>query len=164
VAGRSNISDQVAARIAVHKAKARLYPILRDSFLEMWAEKIRWRNEPFEFAPETIKAQLTIREFGAAVKIENTASIIAWDGSHRIIYPYFYETPALTDAGARLGFWALKEALPDYDLNDFRIIDFIRRNYIRPTDIGMRGDEAAQFVRRYRELLRQWRRLKEERE
>lgn len=163
-AGRSNITEQTETRISKNNTRARLYPQLRDSFIEIWNEKMRWRNEPYEFAPKSIKAQLLIRELGAIIKIENTASIIAWDGSRRIMYPYFYETPPLTDDSARLGFWALKEALPDYDMNDFRIIDFIRRNYTRPTDIGMRGDEKTQFIQRYRELLRQWRQLKKDRE
>lgn len=163
VAGRSNIVEQTEIRIGKNKTRERLYPLLRDSFSEMWNEKMRWRNEPFQFAPENIKAQLNIKELGAVVKIENTASIITWDGSNRIIYPYFYETPPLTEEGARLGFWALKEALPDYDMNDFRIIDFIRRNYFRPGDIGIRGGEGEIFLQKYRELLRQWRRLKEER-
>jgi hypothetical protein len=163
-ASRSNIIEQTEIRIGKNKTRARLYPQLRDGFIEMWNEKMRWRNEPYEFAPQSVKAQLLIRELGATIKIENTASIIAWDSSHRIIYPYFYETPPLTDAAARFGFWALKQALPDYDINDFRIIDFIRRNYIRSADIGMHGDEGTQFVQRYGELLRQWRRLKKERE
>jgi hypothetical protein len=162
-AHRSNIIEQTEIRIGKNKNRGRLYPQLRDSFIEMWNEKMRWRNEPYEFAPKNIKAQLPIKDLSAIVKIENTASIIAWGGSHRIMYPYFYETPPLTDDGARLGFWALKEALPDHGINDFRIIDFIRRNYIRPADIGMHGDEATQFIQRYKELLRQWRRLKEER-
>jgi hypothetical protein len=163
-AGRANIADQVEIRIAKNDTRARLYPVLRDGFLEMWTEKIRWRNEPFEFVPESIKAQLAIKELRTTVKIENTASIIAWDGSHRIMYPYFYEEPPLTDEGARLGFWALTQALPDHNLEDFRIIDFIRRAYYRAADIGMNGDEGKQFTQRYKALLAQWRKLKEERE
>jgi hypothetical protein len=162
-ARRSDIVEQTKVRISKNKARARLYPLLRDSFSEMWNEKMRWRNEPYEFAPQSIKAQLQLRELRALIKIENTASMITWDGSNRIIYPYFYETPPLTEQGARLGFWVLKEALPNHDINDFRIIDFIRRNYVRPIDISMRGDEGAVFIEKYRELLRQWRRLKRER-
>lgn len=162
-AGQSNLAEQTKLRIAANKTRARLYPILRDSFLEMWNEKMRWRNERFEFVPESIKAQLTIKELGTIVKIENTASIKAWDGSHRIMYPYFSEAPALPEVGARLGFWTLKEALPDYRAEDFRIVDMQHRTYFRPADVGMKGDEGKQFVQRYDVLLKKWRKLRDER-
>lgn len=163
VAGRSNLAEQIAIRIDANKTRARLYPILRDSFLSMWNEKMRWRNEPFEFMPESVKAQLTINELRAIVKIENTAAITLWNGSNRVIYPYFSEAPTLPDEGARLGFWALSAALPGYSPQDFRIIDMQRKNYFRPSDIGMVGDEERKFIQRYDALLRQWRKLRRER-
>jgi hypothetical protein len=79
------------------------------------------------------------------------------------MYPYFYEEPALPEQGARLGFWALKEALPEYRVEDFRIIDMQHRTYFRPTDVGLKGDEGKQFVERYDALLKQWRKLRDER-
>jgi hypothetical protein len=163
VAGRSDIAEQTEQRIEKNKTRKRLYPLLRDGFLEMWNEVIRWRNEPFQFVPESIHTQFSIKELGATVKIENTASIVAWDGSHRIMYPYFYEEPSLTVEGVRLGFWALKEALPDYKLDDFRIIDFFRRGYFRPADVQLRGDEQKQFMEKYKALLSLWEKLKDER-
>jgi hypothetical protein len=162
-AGRASLPERTEIRIAANGTRARLYPILRDCFLSMWNEKMRWRNEPFEFTPESVKAQLLIEELGATIKIENTASIKVWDGSHRVIYPYFSETPALPEAAARLGFWALREALPDYRFEDFRIIDMHRRAYFRPTDVGMKHDERDQFVKRYDILLTKWRKLRDER-
>jgi hypothetical protein len=161
--GRSDLTEQTTLRIAKNKTRGRLYPILRDCFLEMWNEKMRWRNEAFEFVPESVSAQLPLKELGTVVKIENTAAVKTWDGSHRVIYPYFSETPALPEEGARLGFWALKEALPDYRAEDFRIVDMQRRAYFRPVDIGMKGDEEKQFVQRYGALLRIWRKLRDER-
>ncbi len=162
-AGRSDLTAQTASRIAANKTRARLYPILRDCFLSMWNEKMRWRNEPFEFVPESVKAQLPINELGATVKIENTAAIKVWDGSHRVLYPYFSEKPALPELGARLGFWALKEALGEYRIEDFRIIDMQRQTYFRPTDVGIKGDEERVFIEKYDELLRRWRKLRSER-
>lgn len=162
-AGRSDLVDQTKVRIAANRTRARLYPILRDCFLDMWNEKMRWRNEPFEFVPESVKAQLPIKELRAIVKIENTAAIKTWDGSYRVMYPYFSETPALPDLGARLGFWVLQQALPTYKLDDFRIIDMQRRTYFRPADVGMGGDEKKQFIERYGLLLKQWRKLRDDR-
>jgi len=161
-AGRSDLVEQTAMRIAANNTRARLYPTLRDNFLAMWSEMMRWRNEPFEFVPESVKAQLQIKEIGAVVKIENTAAIRIWDGTHRVIYPYFSEYPALTEEGARLGFWALNEALPDFALDEFRIVDLQHRGYFRPRDAGMKGDEKQQFIQRYKMLLDTWRTLRAE--
>ncbi len=159
--GASNIRQTTASRIAANKGRKRLYPVLMESFLAMWAEKMRWHNEPFEFVPESVKAHLPIPELGAIVKIENTAGVRIWDGSYRVIYPYFSERPALPEEGARLGFWALKAALPDYRLDDFRIIDFHRRAYFRPAEVGMTGDEEKLLLQKYRALLREWRKLRD---
>jgi hypothetical protein len=162
-AGRSKLAEQTEVRIAANATRARLYPILRDCFLDMWNEKMRWRNEPFEFVPKSVKAQLPIKALGAVVKIENTAAVKIWDGSHRVIYPYFCEAPPLPEEGARLGFWALKDALPEYRAEDFRIVDMQHRAYFRPVDIGMKGDEGKRFVQRYDALLQAWRKLRDER-
>jgi hypothetical protein len=124
---------------------------------------MRWRNAPFEFFPESVKAQLAVDGLKAIVKIENTAAIKTWDGSDRVIYPYFSENPSLPEEGARLGFWALGAALPNYRSEDFRIIDMQHRTYFRPTDVGMTGDEKKKFIERYDLLLKQWRKLKIER-
>lgn len=162
-AGKLDITEATEKRIADSKARARLYPLLRDGFLEMWGEKMRWRNEPFEFVAESVKAQLSIEELGTVVKIENTASVIIADGSHRIIYPYFSEEPRLPDEAARLGFWVLAKALPNFDANDFRIIDMQHRGYFRPSDVGIQGDEEEQFLKRYRSLIADRAKLESER-
>lgn len=162
-AGRSDLADQTEDRIKANKTRARLYPLLTEGFLEMWREKMRWRNEPFEFVAESVKAQLPIKTLGTIVKIENTASVKVWDGSHRIIYPYFSEEPALPEEGARLGFWVLQTALPEFRQEDFQIVDLLRRAYFRPTEVGTKGDEEKQFVQRYEVLLKKWRKLRDER-
>jgi hypothetical protein len=161
--GQKDIAEQTEIRIQKNKSRARLYPMLRDSFLDMWNEKMRWRNEPFEFVPKSVHAQLQIDSLDAAVKIENTAAIKAWDGTHRVMYPYFSEEPALRAEAARLGFWALSSALPDFRLEEFRIIDLQHHQYFRPTEVGMTGDEEAQFISRFRAVLTEWRNLRDNR-
>lgn len=162
-AGRCDLVEMTKIRIDANKSRKRLYPMLCESFLSMWAEKMRWRNEPFEFVPESVKARLTIGSLNATIKIENMAAIKTRDTSHRVIYPYFSEAPVLPVEGARLGFWALKEALPDYSPNDFRIVDVLRRAYFRPQDIGMEGNEGDLFLTKYQIVLNLWRKLRDER-
>jgi hypothetical protein len=144
-----------------NKARERLYPVLRDGFLELWNEKMRWRNEPFEFFPESIKARKEIPELGAVIKIENTASVKLWDESSRIIYPYFYEEPALSYNGARLGFWVLWAALPEYNPSHFRIIDLQNRSYFRPSDIKFTGREEDEFLLQCKAVVDLWIRLQD---
>jgi hypothetical protein len=83
------------------------------------------------------------------------------DGSSRIVYPYFSETPALPIEGARLGLWALKEALTDFRAEDFRIEDILRRSYFRPLEIPAQGNERELFVQKYDDVLNEWRKLRE---
>jgi hypothetical protein len=162
VTGRSDLREQSKIRIESNKARARLYPQLTESFLSLWNEKIRWRNEKFESFPTSVKAQLSIEELGTIVKIENVVAVGIPDGSSRVVYPYFSETPVLPLEGARLGLWVLKEALPDFRAEDFRIVDILRRSYFRPTEIPMQGDERKMFVQKYSTVLTEWRKLRDE--
>ena len=161
-AGLVDIRASTAERIAANKRRRRLYLALSESFLSMWAEKMRWRNEAFEFVPESIKARLPIPELSSVVKIENTVGVRIWDGSYRVIYPYFCEAPALPEEGVRLAFWVLSEALPNYRPNDFRIVDLQHRAYFRPSDIERHGDEQMEFLRKYESLLKAWRKLRDD--
>jgi hypothetical protein len=159
----SCIREQSKIRIRKSKQRGHLYPQLTDAFLSLWNEKIRFRNEEFEFLPTSVKAQLSIKELGAVVKVENIVAVRIWDGSNRVIYPYFSENPALPSEGARLGLWALKEALPDFRAEDFRIVDILRRAYFRPTEILMKGDERETFIQKYGTVLAEWKKLRDER-
>jgi hypothetical protein len=96
------------------------------------------------------------------VKIENVVAVKIPDGSSRVVYPYFSETPTLPSEGARLGLWALKEALTDFRTEDFRIIDILRRSYFRPTEIPAQGNERELFLQKYDEVLKEWRKLHDE--
>jgi hypothetical protein len=159
IAGRANINDLVAARVSANKGRARLYPALASSFDVMWREKMRWRNEPFQFAPQNLKARFNIPELQITLKIENTISIIAYDGSPRIIYPYFSEKPAVTDEAARIALVLLASAFPAQQLEDFRLVDILHRGYFRPGDLEINGREREIFISKYRALLALWRSL-----
>jgi hypothetical protein len=163
VAGKSDLREQTKGRIAANRSRQRLYPLLRDGFLQLWTEKVRWRNEEFEFLPTSVKAQLSIDELNATIKIENVVAVRIWDGTKRVVYPYFSEEPVLPNDGARLGFWALGEALPDFKSDDFRIIDVLRGSYFRPGDVPLRGNERETLVKKYGALLAEWNKLRDKR-
>jgi hypothetical protein len=162
VAGQSDLREQTASRIQGNKNRARLYPLLTESFLNLWNEKMKWRNEKFETYPISVSAQLPINELNAIVKIENVVAVRIPDGSSRIVYPYFSESPELPIEGARLGLWALKEALSDFRAEDFRIIDVLRRSYFRPLETPLQGNERGLFVQKYDVVLKEWRKIRRE--
>jgi hypothetical protein len=76
-------------------------------------------------------------------------------------YPYFSEKPLLPLEGVRLGFWALKEALPDFRVEDLRIIDVLRSAYFRSMETPLQGDERTMFIQRYDAALKEWRKLRD---
>jgi hypothetical protein len=153
VAGAIDLRDKSKARVESNKTRSRLYPLLADGFLKLWNEKARWRNEKFNFVPTNVSARLSIEELGATVKVENVVAVKLQDGSHRIVHPYFSERPALSSQGVRLGFWAIKEALPDFAAEDLRIVDILCNAYFRPSESPMGGSERAIFVQRYGSVL-----------
>lgn len=162
VAGRLDLLAESKNRVSKNKTRKRLYPLLAKGFLSVWNEKARWKNEAFELHPKTAKGQFSLSELGATVKVENVLAVKLWDRTDRAIYPYFSEEPILPFEGARLGLWALQEALPEFSPNDLRIMDVLRGFYYRPVDIPLQGSERIEFIQRYKVILDEWKKLRDE--
>lgn len=167
VAGTLSLDAQAKIRIESNKGRARLYPELTKGFLTWWNEKRRWQNEPFQLMPYSVKAQLPFPELGGNVKVENLLAVTIGSQSTgqqlpRIIYPYFSETPALSDSAARLGLWALTQALPQYTPDAFRVLDVLRSSSFAMTDVPPQGDEQSLFTSYYGAVLQEWRTLWED--
>jgi hypothetical protein len=135
---------------------------LANGFLSWWDEKRRWRNEPFEFLPETVKTQHSIPELGGTIKIENLLALQIGDQFSRIIYPYFSEDPPLPEEGRRIGLSILNKGLLEYPVEDLRILDVLRVSSYGTLDNPLRGNEYDLFLRRYGDLLKEWKKLREE--
>lgn len=161
VNGERDLHFSVAARIGTHKGRARLYPFLRDGFLDWWDHKRRWTNEPSTSELLAVKGALDFQKLGV-VKIENLLAMSIGHSRNRIIYPYFSEVPTLNADGARLGLWALARALPEYPLDEFRILDVIRGQSFAASDLTFKGDEEGDFIRRYQEINSIWEALLKE--
>lgn len=160
VAGSLNLREKSKARIEKNpQNRGRLYPLLTNGFLSVWDEKVRWRNERFEFHPKTFRGLLPFEKLDAIVKIENVLAVKIWDGSDRAVYPYFSEKPALPLEGVRLGLWAMKESLPEFRPEDLRILDVLRGSYFRPSDAPLVGDEEEVFTKKFLLLLNEWKKL-----
>jgi hypothetical protein len=162
VAGKLDLRDQSKNRIDKNEGRKRLYESLTNGFLSVWEEKVRWRNEPFEFHPKTAKGQLHLNELDAVVKIENVLSVKIWDGTNRAVYPYFFEEPILPLEGVRLGFWALREGLSEFRPEELRIMDVMRGSYFRQEDVPLQGNERDILVQKYEAVLTEWKKLRRE--
>lgn len=163
VAGTLDLIQQTEIRIARNNTRARLYPLLRDAFLDLLNERLRWSNEQLEIFPESVHGDLPISELAATVRLENVMFARVRGRFDRLVYPYFSEDPPLPDEGARLGLWAMSLALNRHTLDDMRVIDVLRRVAFSPLTHPLVGDEREVFLKRYRGLILEWESLKRER-
>lgn len=162
VAGDLDLRRATADRIASNeKSRRRLYPQLKDGFLLWWEQKRRLRNEPFRIIENNVRARYEAAGLGT-VKVENTLAITIGDDGHRIFYPYFCEDPALSEEAARLGLWVMEQCIKGYALKDMRLLDVIKGRSFSTLDMPLSGNEEALFLRKYSELLSEWRTLRAE--
>jgi len=161
VGGAVNLREATPARIRADGKRARLYPLLTEGFLQWWEERRRRRNEPIQVTQAQIKGRVALEGLGV-VKIENNLGFSIGDNGYRVIYPYFCEEPELRNDVARVGLWAISQALPTYDLDDLRIIDVLRSTSFSTSECPFRGTEGDEFRAEYARLLARWQELREE--
>lgn len=163
VLGELDLRNSVDIRISSHKGRARLYPELRDGFLLWWKEKRRWRNEPLHLLRSPPHARMEIPLLNAKVKIESVLAVGSPPDFQRLIYPYFSEKPILSEEAARVGLWAISEALAKaYDVSDIRILDLLRGQSYSLKDVGFNGKEEEIFLQRYGRIIELWNEFKTE--
>lgn len=160
--GIISLEDATRDRISANWRRQRLYPRLSDGFLLWWNENRRWINEEIVALPNPVGAPHDFLEIGGRVKVENVLALEIGGADRRLIYPYFAETPALTEGNARLGLWLMSQALRDHQLEQMRILDVIRGVTFSVDRTPLQGNEGAIFVERYARMLTDWRSAVEE--
>lgn len=160
IAGDADLSDMTDGRIRSNKRFTRLYPLLKDGVIDLLSAKLRWSNEPVQIVPRSVHGNLQFGDIGGIVRIRDALHARVRGEYTRIVYPYFSEDPALTEEGGRLGLWAMQQALTEYDPNDMRIIDILRRTFFSPQTTPLRGDEGTVFREKYISIVAEWERLK----
>jgi hypothetical protein len=155
--GRLDLHQAVHDEIEKNWRRKRLYPRLKDGFLEWWNEKRRWVNEAIVELPSSVKSSFGFVDIEGLVKVENLLSLRLGEDRFRYVYPYFAEQPALTPETARLGLWLMSKALPEYNIADLRILDVIRGEAFAVDRYPLDGSEEQTFTLRYRSILREWR-------
>lgn len=157
--GQLDLREKAKLRIDSNKGRERLYSAMTIAFLKWWEEKRRWRNEPFTILPASPKKRYQVKELNTTVKIENLVSARIGEQTHRLIYPYLTEEPALGEEGARIGLWLLGEALTAFKREDIRILDVLRSASFGLDDVPLQGNEQAIFLQRYSQVLAKWKEL-----
>jgi hypothetical protein len=163
VTGTADLTEETEIRIAANPRKTRLYRLLRDASLNIFEERLRWTNKPPVIRIETLNGRFQIAEIGATIRVQNVWLARVGGGLgelNYIIYPYFSEQPSLPDEGARLGLWAMSQALSGQPLDYFRIVDVLRQTLFSSTPLSLTGDEGDIFRRQYQVLILERERLK----
>lgn len=155
VSGDGDISDHVALRIASEKRRKRLYEKLRVGVLELLSNKLRWTNEPIQIVGSA-HGNFKVESIGAVVRVRDALHARIGTGYERIVYPYFSESPILSEDGGRLALWAMQKCLPNVVSGDIRIIDIIRSNVFSIQSHPFDGDEEEIFMERYNSVISEW--------
>jgi len=108
-----------------------------------------------------VNARYCIQNLGT-IRVENTISITTGDDKHRIIYPYFCESPALQEEAARLGLWVMAQCIDGYRTESLTILDVIHSRAYSTVEVPFDGSEEANMTDRYGHLLAQRALLREE--
>lgn len=153
MSGTGDISELTDRRINLNKGYARLYPLLKDGILDLINEKLRWSNEPLEILPKSAHGVLTFDDLGGVIRIKDALYARVRGEYTRVVYPYFSEDPALPEEGGRLGLWAMQVALKNFDPNDMRLIDPLRKTFFSPMTSPLQGDEEVVFRKYYTSLI-----------
>lgn len=162
MSGLGDISELTRQRVNSNKRYERLYTLLKDGILDLISEKLRWSNEPIEILPQSAHGVLKFEDLGGVVRIKHAFYARVRGEYTRVVYPYFSEEPALPEEGGRLGLWVMQMALKDFDPNDMRLIDPLRKTFFSPQVSPLQGDEEAVFRKHYISLIADRERLSHE--
>ena len=161
VRGDRELRAQTEIRVAASRQRRNLYPQLRDGFLTWWEERRRRRNEPFTILDVQVRGRFQVDGVGV-VRVENNLAFQIGDDGIRVIYPYFNDEPEITPDMARIGLWAMSQALPQFAIQDMRILDVIRGRSFSVEEAPQSGTEPEDARAVYGALIARWHVLRAE--
>lgn len=162
VIGAVDLRKRTQLRIEASKQRRRLYPLLEKGFLD-WLEDVkRGTNQTVGWHEAKVHNHHPFPDLALTVKVDNVLALTVGADHYRLVYPYFSETPVLSERWARVGLWVMAEALPRHDLIDMEIVDILRGRGFRGSRLFLKGDEEALFAGRYSAVLREWDKLRSE--
>lgn len=152
----ANLVAATESRVEAHGGRSRLYPILCERFSQWWYQFERTINEPLIPLRETVHARRDFDDLDVTIKVDNLLAFQIDRDRHRLIYPYFSESPPLSQRWARVGLWVMTEVLEGFRGLDMVILDVQRGRSFSLREIDFRGDEEAIFMNRMAELRVFW--------
>lgn len=152
----TDLEVATTVRIDSHGGRRRLYSILCPQFMEWWQQFEGTMNEPLRPLNESVHARFDFDELGVTLKVDNLLSFQIDRERHRLIYPYFSETPPLSPTWARVGLWAMCQALETFRPQDMVILDIQRARSFSVREVDLQGEEEQLFLRRMTELREIW--------
>jgi hypothetical protein len=152
--------NEATERLTKVRGRKRLYPLLTQGFLS-WLETLRrGTNLTIGWSEEEVHAHYTVPGMELTVKVDNLLALKIGEDEHRLVYPYFSESPALKEKWARVGLWLMTDALSEYDRTGMQILDVLRGRAFSGSSTFLKGDEEALFELRYRRMLDLWEELR----
>lgn len=149
ILGEADLSLLTEERIAKNHRRRNLYPLLEGGVLTIWE---RGHNLDVKLLSRSPKGRFHIPEIDLTVKVESIMALLI-EGEERLVYPYWFPEPALSEEAARVGLWLLSRALPDEDAENIRIFDIIRAEYFSLTSQPLQGNEESILKQKYKRLL-----------
>ena len=162
VRGERELISATDVRIAANHRRRKLYPQLRDGFLQLMSDSRRLRNEPYTSLPSGPRGSFGIEGTQGIITVHDTLHIRINGDTDRIIYPYFPARPPLKPESARLGRWAMMQALHPRSVEEMRLIDIIRAQTFSFRNADLSGNESELFSAQYRALCEEWHRYRAE--
>lgn len=165
IASEEDLSELTKRRIEKNPSRKRLYPLMKQGFLDWWYEKRRWSNEQFEIIPFSVKGRIHFGDLDAVIKVENLMAVQIGEElkpNKRLIYPYFAESPVLDQEAAQLGLWIMSKTLEDFDIQDMRILDVLRGRSFSFQESSSDGNEEELLNSKYKYILDRWNSLRKE--
>lgn len=160
VIGEADLRAETPVLIDANAYRKNLYPRLTEAFLRWFDELRRSINEPFAFTEERVHNRFSVPELQLTVKIDNLLTLRVGDSLRRCIYPYFSDSPPLSEKWARVGLWFMDQAFPNIPLSDVEILDVLRSRSFNAAYVALAGNEEAIFRAKYLDMLELWRSLR----
>lgn len=160
--GLADLEEQTELLVSVSAQRKRLYPMLTAGFLNWLTRLQRTTNQVIGWSEEVVHTHYAVPGLDLTVKVDNLLALRLGQDSHKLVYPYFSEAPALSERWARVGLWLMSEALSEYDLADMELLDVLGARSFSGSSTFLKGDEESIFEVRYAHILALWDELKPE--
>ncbi len=150
-----SFEEAVETLILSNPRRKRLFPALAAGLKSWGLEKRRWINEDIKRI-KSPTGTICVEGQDVAFKVNNILALEIVGKSNRYIYPYFSEEPALSNEAARVALWQIHMALPDIDINEFRLLDVMRGRSFSIAEVPFAGNEQVLFEQHATRIMNQW--------